>query len=409
MFTQIPYPPRMVVVLVPSLMVWIASSACSQEYHPVIEDRVESGLVQAPVVDAEVESKRSGGWDLSAVVSAAYDDNIFLSSSDAESDMVFRVAPMVAYTQGSVDEGEGWFVKGGYRPTLVVYASNGSENRVDHQALLTAGWRGKVTQVTYSGAIEKLGGATPETGRPVDRHDAVNQVRVGWIPREKVILEAAVGNRISDYRDPAYFDNGKTYGEVAVRYAYSPKTELGVVYQAGRTRVDGSKDQDVRQLALQVAWQPREKFRMNILAGAEHRKTGAESEVNPVLEGGVYWTPRKDTEFYLTGYMREEVSVFYAGQNYSVRGFTAGVSQRLNNDWSVKLEGGFEKNRYQDVSGTATSGRGDDIWFLRPAIVYRLSNESDLSFYYRISEDDSNDPAYGYSQQMIGVELNHNF
>ena len=409
MFIQKPYSPRMVVSLTPLVMVWLASSAWAQEYSPVVEDRVESALAQAPAIESDPGPKPSGGWDLGVVVSAAYDDNIFLSSTNPESDLVFRVAPIVAYTKGNENEGEGWFVKGGYRPTLVVYASNGSENRVDQQALLVAGWRGKVTQVTYSGSIEKLGDATAETGRPTDRLDFQNEIRVAWIPREKVTLEAAVGDSESDYSDPGYYDSGTTYGEVAARYAYSPKTEIGVVCQVGRVRVEDSPHQDTRQLTAQVSWAPREKFRLGINVGAEHRKIDGQSDVNPVLEGGVYWSPRMGTDLYLTGYMREEVSVFYAGQNYSVRGFTAGVSQRLNNEWTAKLEGGYEKNRYAQVSGSGTSGRRDNIWFLRPALVCRLSDESDLSLYYRISDDDSNEEDFGYSQQMLGVELNHTF
>ena len=409
MFIQKPYSPRMTVSLTPLVMVWLASSACSQEYSPVIEDRVESGLVQAPVIESDPGPKPSGGWDLGVVVSAAYNDNIFLSSSNPESDMVFRVAPIVAYTKGNATEGEGWFVKGGYRPTLVVYASHGSENRVDQQALLVAGWRGKVTRVTYSGGVEKLGDATAETGRPTDRLDFQNEIRVAWIPREKVTLEAAVGDTESDYSDPAYYDSGKTYGEVTARYAYSPKTEIGLAYQVGRVRVEDSPNQDTQQLTAQVAWAPREKFRVAINVGAEHRRVDGQSDVNPVLEGGVYWSPRKGTDLYLTGYMREEVSVFYAGQNYSVRGFTAGISQRLNHEWTAKLEGGYEKDCYQQVSGSGTSGRRDNIWFLRPALVYQLSDESDLSLYYRISGDDSNEQDFGYSQQILGVELNHIF
>ncbi len=399
----------MVVGLTSLVMVWLASSACSQEYSPVVEDRVDSMLVQPPLAGPEPVAERSGGWDLGIVISAAYDNNIFLSSTTPESDMVFNAAPDIAYTKGHADEGEGWFVKGGYRPTLVVYASNSSENRVDHRALLVTGWRGKATRVTYSGGVEKLGDATAETGRPTDRMDFRNEIRGAWIPREKITLEAAVGRNRSDYSDAAYYDSSKTYGEVAVRYTYSPKTELGIVCQMGRVRVDGSPNQNTRQVTAQLVWQPREKFRVNLEAGAAQRKVGGRSEVNPVLEGGLYWTPRQGTELFVTGYMREEVSVFLAGQNYSVRGFTAGVSQRLNNDWTVKIEGGYEKNRYQQVAGSGGGGRADDIWFLRPALVYRLADESDLSFFYRISDDDSTDAAFGYSQRMVGVALNHKF
>lgn len=402
-----PYPPRMVVWLVSCLLTGAGSSSFAQEYSPVVDDRVESGDVQPPVVEDHTE--RAAGWDLGMVIAAAYDNNIFLSSKNAESDVVVRAAPSVAYSKGDAMEGEGGFVKAGYRPTAVFYSDFGSENRIDHQAVATAGWRGKLTKVVYNGAIQKLGDATADTGRPTDRLEFENELRVAWIPREKVTLEAAVGSRQRDYADPEFYDSGKNYGEVAMRYTYSPKTELGVIYQIGRFKVDGTGPQDTQQLKGNIVWQPREKIRVDLQAGAEHRKTDNGSSTNPVLEGRLEWKPRKETELYVTAYMREEASAFYAGQNYGVKGVTAGVSQRLGGKWSAKLEGGFERNSYEVVSGTGSDGREDRIWFVRPALTYRIGDQSDLSFFYRASDNSSTDPAFGYDQNMIGVEFNHKF
>lgn len=397
----------MVVGLASFLLVSLASSVCAQEYAPVVDDRVEPRVVPAPAAMAEAE--RRGGWDLGLVVSAAYDDNIFLSATSPEADMVLRVAPTAAYTQGDGREGEGGFVKAAYRPTLVVYASNGSENRVDHQMLAAAGWRGKVTRLTYSGALQKLGDATAETGQATDRLEFSNEIRGAWIPREKITLELAAGNRQADYSDPSLYDSDETYGEVAVRYTYSPKTELGLVYQVGRLRVDRSDTQDTQQVTADIVWSPREKVRLEIEAGAERRKVGGESGINPVLEGRVNWTPREGTEIHLAGTMREEASAYYAGQNYAVRGVAAGISQRVNRVWSVGLEGGYERNSYSQVSGSGTGGRVDRIWFLRPAVACRLSAESELSFFYRISDNRSSDSAFGYDQRVVGLEYSQTF
>lgn len=401
------YFPRTIVCLAAWLAVNGMPFVRGQEYLPVIETRVDDGLAQP--AERAPEAARSDGWEVAAVISAAYDDNIFLSARDAESDVVFRVAPSVAYAKGEATEGEGGHVKAGYRPTLVVYAANGSENRIDHEAVAVAAWRGKVTRLGYSGMVRKLGDATAETGAPTDRIEFENEIRAAWLPKEKIALEVAAGNRQSNYSDDALFDSDKTYGEVAARYTYSPKTQLGIVYQIGRLRVDRSDTQDTRQLTAEIEWQPREKVRLRLEAGAEHRKTGSGSETNPVLEGRVDWSPREGTEIYLAGYMREEASAYYAGQNYSVRGAAAGISQRINRVWSAKLEGGYERNAYSQVSGNGPAGREDRIWFIRPAVVCRLTDESDLTLFYRFSDNSSNDPAFGYAQRVLGVEYSHTF
>lgn len=396
------------------MVVWLAlcmmvpaASVLAQEYATVVDDRVVADVVQPAPVAAP--AKQRGGWDLGAVISMAYDDNIFLSSSKPESDVIYRVAPTVAYTKGDEKEGEGGFVKAGYRPTGVIYTENGSENRIDHQAVAAAGWRGKLTRVTYIGAFQKLGDATADLGRPADRFEYQNEVRMAWMPREKVTLELAAGSDGTNYKDAVFYDSTKNYAEIAARYTYSPKTELGLIYQIGRFKVDGAGPQHTQQLKGDIVWQPREKIIVRLEAGAEHRKSDNGTEVNPVMQGRVAWKPRDGTELFVTGYMREDASAFYAGQNYSVRGATAGISQRIKGNWSANLEGGYERNSYEQVSGSAAAGRKDRIWFIRPALNYRFSKASDISLFYRASDDSSSDPVFGYEQQMIGLELNHKF
>ena len=409
-----PYSPRMVVVMLACFAANIPTYVLAQEVIAVVDDRVDSsvdsGIETVPLAPlVRQDQVKHEGWELGAALSAAYDSNIFLSSKDATSDMVYRLGPAVAYTKGDATEGEGAFIKVAYRPTGVVYGKNNADNRIDHQAAITAGWRGKVTELTYTGAAQKLGDATAETGRQTDRVEFENEIRLAWLPREKVTLEVAAGNKQADYADPTLYDSSKTYGEVAVRYAYSPKTRVGLVYQIGRFKVDGSSDQNTQQLTADIDWKPREKIDIKLEAGAEHRKVEHQTQVTPVVKGRVEWTPREGTNVYVTGYQRQEASAFYAGQNYNVKGATAGVSQRIRGNWSARLEGGVEKAAYTRVSGSGASGRKDRIWFIRPAIEYKISDALNVSIFYRASDNSSNDEDFGYAQRMAGIELNYKF
>jgi hypothetical protein len=348
-------------------------------------------------------------WRLGAVLAAAYDSNIFLNSTQPKADAVYRLGALIAYRKGDPQDGEGGYVSANYQPTAVVYQKNSSENRVDQQAQLTLGWRGKATAIGYAGGVRQLGDATADVGRQTDRLESRNELRGTWLAGEKLSFEAAVGRRQTNYKDTALFDSSKTYGEAVIRYAYSPKTRLGLGYQAGRFQVNGSPAQTTHQLTGQVEWQPREKINLRLEAGAERRQTQRGSQLKPVAEGRIDWAPREGTKLYLAGYQREESSAFFAGQNYTQLGITAGMAQRLGDRWTARLEAGRESSKYSRASGAAVSDRRDRGGFVKPSLEYQFNDALDVTLFYKAAENRSNSGAFGYEQRLAGVELNYQF
>ena len=400
-------PPRMVALMMAciSAVVWLPVRA--QEVSPVVDDRVESGGAVIPVIPQSEE--RRGGLELGAVVSAAYSNNIYLSSSNPTSDLVVRIGPAVAYTQGDSKEGEGGFIQVAYRPAGVIYADNHSDNRIDHSLAIAAGWRGKVSKLTYKGSAQMLGDATPDTGSQTDRLELQNEIRGAWMPREKISAELAVGGWQTKYDNSNLVDSGRIYGEIAVRYAYSPKTELGMAYRAGLLKIEGADSQNIQQVTGSIDWKPRDKIHVKLEAGAGFRDSGDDSNVSPVVNGRIDWTPRAGTEIFLTAFQREDVSALNDGQIYEVKGFTAGFSQRLGADWTARLEGGYQSASYEPVKSTGAPSRKDRIWFVRPALTRRFSDTFDVSLFFQASDDNSTDDDFSYDEAMTGIELNYKF
>lgn len=379
----------------------------AQEVSSVVDGRVDSGVGAVPSVSPGAEHR--GGWDLGAVISAAYDDNIFLSNTSPTADMVFRIAPALAYTQGDAKEGEGGFIQAAYQPTGVIYADKGENNRIDQSAALTAGWRGKASTLTYKGVARKLGDATPDTGSQTERVELASELRGAWTPREKVSVELAAGGTQTNYDSPTLVDSGKIYGEVAMRYAYSPKTEVGLVYQAGQLKIEGGNSQTTQQLSGSIDWQPREKIHVKLEAGAGIRKSGDSSTVNPLVNARIDWTPYEGTKLFISARQNDEVSALNQGQIYNVKAVTAGVSQRLGGKWTGLLQAGYEVDSYDKVRSTGAPSRTDRLWFVRPALNYQFSGKFDGSLYYQASNDSSTDADFGYDESMIGIEFNYQF
>jgi|GEM_PF-1359607 len=371
------------------------------------EDPPPSPLV-APR-DPMMGERRSQGLDLGLIISGAYDNNIFLSADDAKSDFIGKVTPEIGYSRGDRDSQDGGYLKIAYRPTGVVYLQGSADNRIDHEAKAAVGIVGNKAAVDYSVAYGKIGDATPDTGRQADRQLFEHVVRIAWVPREKLALEVAAGQSIAEYADKVLLDSREAFGEVALRYAYSPKTRLGLAFRGGRFEVEDLQDQRFQRLTAQIEWQPREKIRVQLEAGAEKRKYANGSSVTPVVEGRVDWNPSEKTNYFLSAYRRETASAFSAGQNFRLTGATAGVSQKIGEKWTAHLEGGLEHASYRQVEGTGGDAGEDTLWFVRPALSYRFTEELGLEIFYRISSNDSSRAGFGYDQQSAGVLLEYKF
>lgn len=380
---------------------------CSAHGQMVGSDPPPSPLL--PPKDPMAGDKRTSGFELGAILSAAYDSNIYLSAGNEQSDLVTRIAPRIAYAKGDRDSQDGGYLKVAYQPAGVIYAKNSDDNRIDHEGKMSVGRVGKKASFDYSLAYSKLGDATADTGRQTDRDMVDHLVRIAWVPKEKLALEVAAGQSIAEYADKVLLDSKEVFGEVALKYAYSPKTRIGLTYRAGRFEVDGADDQRFQRLMAGMEWQPREKLRVELAAGAERRKFSSGSEVTPVFEGRAHWKASGKTDLYLSAYRRETASAFSVGQNYRLTGVTAGVSQKIGDRWTARLEAGAERASYRFTDGTKGDAGRDDLWFVRPSIEYRFTEQLGLEVFCRFSGNDSSRSGFGYDQQNAGVSLQYQF
>jgi hypothetical protein len=412
---RVPRTPRVVPWMLAALSAGTLVPVSGEEVLPAIPGRLD-GEVDSRIVprggspfDPQAGEVRGEELEIGVVFSATYDDNIYLSATRKEADLVMRVAPAISYRHGDKLTGEGGYLSVAYRPTGVVYADNSSNNRLDQIAEWDVGWRGKKTAISWNGRAGQLGDATADTGTLTDRSEFSNEVRLAWSLREKVSLEVAGGHEAVSYDSSAYADSNLTYAELALRYAYSPKTRLGMMYKAGRFEVDGAGEQTVHRVTGRIEWHPREKIAVDLEVGGEYRSFDNGSDTTPVVEGRIGWKPKEGTEVYLTGYRREQASAFLPGQNYTQTGAALGISQRLGGQWTARLEGGVERANYSVVSGTGAAGRVDRIHFIRPALEYRVTDDFSMGLFYRYSENNSNRAGLGHESHSTGVEMGYRF
>jgi hypothetical protein len=362
-------------------------------------------------LDREIREERQEasreGFSVSVIASLAYDDNIFQTAKDAKEDFVAQVSPRVAYTKGQ-RTGRAW-VSLAYEGTAVAYLGDRGENRVDHLVTAEASLRKKALVFAYSGSWAKLGTPSADVGGATKRTEWRNRASLGWEPRSRTSAELFAEWSRVDQEESSLFDIKERMAGVAVRYRYSPKTLMELAWRMGEVDVEGADTQDVQRFTGQVRWQPRPKIGLNVEVGGEYRDYGTRTDWSPVFAARLNWSPRGGTDLYLEGYRREEASAYSGGENYTVKGVKAGVSQRLRGAWTGGLEAGHETSDYFDVTGTGSADRKDRITFIRPSLEYRFQEGYELKFFYQWAENDSSEPDFGYTNQEMGVTMNYTF
>src|SRR5690606_2011263 len=106
MSRQVPRAPRVVPLMLSALLAGTLVPSSGEEILSTVPGRldgeVDSRIVpwQGGRLDEGAGKVRSGEIEMGIAISAAYDDNIFLSATNAKSDLVLKVAPAVAYRKG---------------------------------------------------------------------------------------------------------------------------------------------------------------------------------------------------------------------------------------------------------------------------------------------------------------------
>jgi len=409
-----PHSPRVVGMVLALLSASSLLPSHGQESTTLPDARLSERLdVRVVPVGADQDPSagtiRKEGLDLGMIISGAYNDNITLSSTAPVKDFVIRATPSMAYIRGNAEASDGGYLKVAYKPTAVVYTDNGSSNRVDQDASWEVGLRGKKVAIAYGGHMQQLGDATADAGQQTDRLVLEQVVRAAWSPTEKTSIELAGGQSSADYKQRGLVDSSGAYGEVAVRYTYSPKTRLSAAYRAGTFQVDGAGDQLIQRGTVRMEWKPREKIAIDLEAGAEHRSFDNGSSTKPVVEAKIGWTPRPGTEISLSGFNRTEASSFFAGQNYDVAGASVGLSQGIGGKWTARVEAGLENASYTRVSGAGAANRHDRILFIRPSVRYQVTADAQVEWFYRYERNQSNQSGFGYDNHIIGLQFGYQF
>lgn len=385
-----------------------ASPPLRQQFSDYDVTGIESPLFTKEAINdfAERPLYLTGNWSLKfhLGLDTIYDGNIFLRSNHVQGDLITRVSPGVTMRLGNTDSI--FYLVADYTVGLNFYMQHPNESTVDQDFATSLQWNLTKTTITVRG------GVFDDSGQDVDVTDLVQRqlyeggVAVHYEYSDKTSFDLSGDYSRSDFN--GLISSSQVEGQAFVNYDYSPRTQVGVGATFGYLEVPGGSDQTFEQANVRATDRVTGKLTVIAQAGSEFRQysDGGGATVTPVfsLEGA--WQVREGTEVDLTIQRQIYASAILQDQDYTSTETDLTVSQRIGDNVSVSLTGGYVNVDYTATAANVDATREDNYFYIRPSVEWKALSWLSVGVFYEYDQDlSSGDSGNSFTRDRGGVDI----
>jgi hypothetical protein len=348
---------------------------------------------------------------LSLDVSATYDDNVFFSARDTQSDFVFVASPKLTLQNGDFRAKEETFGILNYNPQAIFFSKGTADNTLDQHVKAEVQYAIARLSIGLEGSFNRVSDPTPDLGGRVDRNETKTRLRAtyGWGPK----LEAETNFLYTgtNYDPSQLADFSEFVNETFIRYQVTARTKAALGFGIGRLNVDGFGNQDFERVLVQVLSDVGSKLTLKAKGGVEFRQTEVGDETTPVFSLAMDYKIREGTSLALEAYREVTASGGEPGQNVTRTGIAAKVRQKMGERFVAGLDAGYEHLAYAASSNrlTTSTSRDDDYFFVRPSLTYELAEGRRFELYYLHRQNDSSQADSSFDGNQLGASVGVDF
>ncbi|MEJ7607750.1 MAG: surface lipoprotein assembly modifier, partial [Bryobacteraceae bacterium] len=345
-----------------------------------------------------------------ARIKAEYDDNIFISARNEQSDLLFALSPGIALGFGEVEilvrraagniypsvnpdtSGDARsFIFVRYEPTLTLYTEHGAENTLEHDALLAGQWKGAYLTLSSRTSYKKLAGPEVEIGRRVDRTILSELLEGRYDYTDRTSFAVRVGAIDKNY-DIGGFDSTEIFEDNSINYKLGARTTISGRAKFGYVEVEASPNQTYEQLLVGGQYEITDKFAVNSELGAEYRQIQGQDNLdslNPLFSLGLTYQPFAETKIGLSASQFTQNSASTARRNVDLSSVQLGVDQRFFQRYHASFEVEYRHANFTTTTTGQQANRSDNILFLRPSLRIDLIRNTSVQLGYVYQSKDS--------------------
>jgi Putative beta-barrel porin 2 len=337
-----------------------------------------------------------------------YDDNLFITQSNRQSDTVFTIDGGAAFELGDYRNQLDNYLITNYLVTGSFFSRHSNENNADQDFSLQGKYRFSSFTLDSNIYYEYLNGPDRLIGNGLFiSHQTIDgRMRLTYNLTPKTQLYGEFEQMTELYKN--FLDSFEYTGRFGIDYQITGKILVGVQGVIGTLEQQGGLSSTYLQARLHAGYQLTEKLAFDATVGAEYREysNGGQPALDPVFTLGLIYRPFFDTTFSLTAYRTEFASPLFQGEDFIGTGVSLTISQKFVDRFKASVASGYERDSYTSTTAnTPTTNREDDYLFFRPSLSYNFRSWLTGTVYYQYSRDSSSQSGSSFYDNRVGGQI----
>jgi hypothetical protein len=408
----------------PSAHGWETEAAGAAGVSPAFQE-------QQPLQPDQLSGPGTPKWRVIGFVSqkTTFDDNIFISHFQKQSDVYFSIAPGFAAGWGDISSAlstntvafsdqyvqsqapikqplEGDFAYVTYTANATHFLSHDSQDSVDQDGSITAHWDFSKVVFGLSAGVETLSGPDIDVGTRTRRTLFTLDATATYKLSDKTTLDFAGDGTVREYATA--LSSSEWHGQVFADYQLFPKTAFGAGVVAGVRTLQTTPDQYYQQALLRATYNPTGKLSLRLNGGIEIDEAGGSTQLNPVFGLGATFTLDEADDISLDASRSTSSSPVTTGETAESTSVDLELRRRVYGNLSMSCSVGYQHQDFY-ANGLSTLTRTDNYLFVRPSLDYSLANWAQIELAYEYHRDVSTQQSFDFGENILSLLFNFAF
>src|SRR5262245_49002964 len=362
-------------------------------------------------------------YALQLTVRGVWDDNIFISHTNRQSDYYFAIEPQITIGVGDIEGRSRSYLRLDYMPSAILFVDHSDQDAFNQLIHLEDGYStgrlrlslfediALLESANLNSIIDTTGlWANLDASAPTRVNIFNTRLRAEYDLTGKLYLQGEFDSYIYFY--PGNISDYTVSGGLYLYYNWLPKLSVGIGGTFGYNWVDNpTPNQSFEQVNARLNYQATAKLGVYASAGAEFRQFDGNRSTytTPVFEVGVIHNPFEGTTITLAAGRRIYNSGFQPNEDFADTYVVGRLQQRLFHRLYFGLGSGYENSDYFAASRNVSAPRNDDYWFIEPSLDVLITRWLSAGVYYLHREDSSNISFFSFNDNQAGVRATARF